>query len=1158
MNASADHQVDPVLSEPPGRLRVGDHPVAGEVTADRLVAVAGTPRPALSWVVPLQRRGQRQLAHQVRVTADDVDPRDLGASAVWDTGRQEGGSGVRQRWHGPDLEPHRRYRWTARYWDERDEVSSWAEPVPLETGPFTARDWTASWVEVPATHAARVELELAADAVHGRLHLTAQGLVRAAIDGAGVNADSCDPTRTNACRALVRSYDVTDLLGEGRHSLALIAAAGHHRDVEHPPRLLAELVCTLADGSTVRVGTGAGWRHGPSPVVVEEAFYRERHDLRVGIGWAGADDTAWRPVYVVTSTARPLPTVVPDPSPPLHVVAWRNAVEVGRPVDGVRVFDVGANVAARSRLTLHGVGLDVEVRVVHGEKLDAGRVTTWNIRLPGDRERERQVLEFVCDGRREVTVEPWFAVYGFRYLEVQGLPEDADVRAEAGVLHSDVPATGAFHCDDPLVERLVSMAVRTQLNNLHGLPEDCPTREQSGWTGDAAASAAAAYAHLDMSGLYRKWLADLADDQREDGGVLGVTPSMGSSSAPPDPVWGAAYPVVVQQHWLHTGDASFVQEHLPGLNRWCDYQRGLLVGSLVRRADISYGHDWLALEQTPPVMLQSCAVIASLRTVAELEDACGDSERAVLRRQEADAVVAAAREQLRDAVTGTWANGSQGSLALAATRGLAHAEEVPALQQALRVAVRARGDRIASGFAATPAVVRALADADGGTALLDCLHQREQPGIGSMLVDGPGTFWETWWIDADNVGVASLNHIGLAAPFAEWAWTHVAGLRPTGPGWSTFDVAPRPLTGIDNVDAEVRTVRGWVRIGWQRRGQGLRLHVEVPVGCRATVRLPGAASARVVADGTDLRTGAHSHLHDVRADGDDLLVYAPAGVYVLEATGVTLPGPRPALGALPDLGPGEQIEVPLLSGPGVSSQGWQVAVDEGWQARTEPRDGGAVLLLLTAPATATPGDTARLSLWGNEEPVARVVTRVGRRGRWLGDGARSQGWSAGQPGTTLEWLPSGVVCDPVFHEPLPGPVVVVTGEPADPETLRSAVLRFDRPQDLREAASIVAHVDFCVPAPPGRSVRPLLRLTAQDGTTAEVGARPLPVGWTRLGVDVSTWTGRTAVAQVEVGVRWTLWQPGDVAGSTDEATDGPFPVTFRLSRAGWTTAPLTW
>ncbi|MEO5744822.1 MAG: family 78 glycoside hydrolase catalytic domain, partial [Terracoccus sp.] len=822
----------------PVDLRVDDAPVLAQ--ADRFVPVAHDRRPRLSWTVPLVRRGQAQSGWQVRASELGRDPA-TDPDPVWDSGPVdgpiEGPQTLHHRWGAEPLEAHRVLAWRVRSIDERGETGRWSDPAPLETGPFELADWEARWVEVPAGHGIENVVDLPHDAVRARLHLTAQGLVRAAIDGIAVNPDACDPTRTDPSVALVRTYDVTDLLTAGPHTWQLTLARGQQVPPGESPRVLAELVATLADGSTVRSGTGHGSRYTASSMLVEEAFYLEARDARIDATFEAAPvagdaavvppptdavvvpDVEPRigPDGVCAVNGRPLPTEVrPDPGPPLRVVRRVAATLLGSPEPGVKVFDVGENVAGRSRVELHGAPSGSEVTVVHGETMLGGRVSTLNIRLPHDRERERQVVSLVCAGGIDV-VEPWFAVHGFRYVEVRDIPAGASVSVSAGVLHTDAPQTGTFTCDDPLVERLVDRARRTQLNNLHGLPEDCPTREQSGWTGDAAASAAASSMHLDLGGTYRKWLGDLVIDQRDDGAVPGVSPAMGRHHQPPDPVWGAAYPVVLEQHWLHTGDESLVREHLPSLGRWCDYQLALMDEGLVLRPEISYGHDWLAPEQTPPVLMQTCAAISCLLATARLEQACGDAAVAALRRQQAQHSVHAARARLCDPVTGQWANGSQGSWALAATLLLdGHDEAQRRAVAAVAAAVASGENRLSSGFATTRTVVAALAEWNHGSGVLACLRQPVQPGVGSMLVDGPGTFWETWWIDTENVGVASLDHIGLAAPFAEWAWTRLAGLRPTGPGWATFDVAPSPTAGVEMVKAVVMTPRGRAVADWRR------------------------------------------------------------------------------------------------------------------------------------------------------------------------------------------------------------------------------------------------------------------------------------------------------------------------------------------------------
>lgn len=1148
----------------PIQLRVEDQPAAPGATRWR--PQARTPRPRLSWTVPLDHRGHRQVAWQVRAVAAGSDP--LTASAVWESGRVESEQTLHVVWGGVELAPHTHLAWTVRSWDEAGRVSRWAEPAPLEAGAYNLDQWQATWLDVPARSAALGVLELPASARRARLHLTAQGLVRAVLDGVAVNGDASDPSRTDPSRTLVRGYDVTDLLGTGRHVLALVASRGQVVAGDADPRVLAEVVAELEDGTVLRWGTRPGWRLGSSPLVADEAFYIERHDasLRSDIDDVDAVDLGHLPVASASTPApsRPLPSAVePDPGPPVHVVRRVSGVQLGRPAPGVRVYDLGENVAGRSRVVARGVPAGTELRLVHGEVLDGGRVSTLNIRLPHDRDRERQVVEHVCGpGDREV-VEPWFAVHGFRYVEVRGLPEDAVVEVSAGVLHSEAARTGSFRCDDLLVQRLVDMAVRTQLNNLHALPEDCPTREQSGWTGDAAAAATAASMHLDMAGLYRKWLDDLAADQRDDGAVPGVSPALGVHTQPPDPVWGAAFHVVVHQHWLHTGDESLVRLHLPGLRRWCTYQLGLLEDGLVRRPEISYGHDWLAPQQTPPVLLQTRAVLESLRTTAVLEDACGDHGAAQQWRLEADRLAAAARAQLRDPVTGLWGNGSQASWA-SATDFLADDEEGRRrAHDVLRAAVSARGDRLSSGFAGTASVVRALAAADGGSALLRCLHQPAQPGVGAMLVDGPGTFWETWWIDRKNVGVASLDHIGLAAPFAEWAWTHLAGLRPTGPGWSTFDVHPVPPEGVNSVTGEIRTVRGVVRSQWRREGDRLDLAVEVPVGAQARWRLPGGAAAGAQADGVELLrpldTGGgqagHPHLRVLGSDGDDLLLLVPAGRFAATVAAHRAPA-TPALGAVPDVAPGGTVIV-HVTGPVIPAD-LDVGVDQGCAAEVvadESRGPGGLDVVVRAPADARSGTVASLRVTSDGVEVARSHVRVGRAGLWLGDGLLHADWRPGACGTTLEQLPGGVVCEPVFHEPLPGPVLVVRAEDGDPDGSTAAFLALDPPEDLSDAVAVVAHVDFCLPVPAGRGVEAEMVLGSADGTSRRTHLRPLPVGWNRLAVDVSGWAGRTSLNRIDVVVHW----PGrSGAPLVDPGHDARRDLAFRLGRVGWSSAPLTW
>jgi alpha-L-rhamnosidase len=1098
-------------SPAPVRLRIDDRPSAPTPRGQAL-PVASSALPRLSWSLPVVRQGQAQSGYQIRACGQDEDPRD--APALWDSGRVDSDQTAHVAWGGTPLRAYCRVRWTVRSWDERGAVSAWAEPVEFPVGPLTEADWTARWIALPPTHAARVEFTLPGPVRSAHLYFAAHGLVRAVLDGTPVNAEACDPTRTALGRAAARGYDVTAILRSGTagHALAIAVGIGHYRAVRSAVHLLAEFVVELTDGRVVRVGTSQDWRHGPTSVVREDPLYLEERDARIPDDWgaAGFDDSRWAPVAAVTDP----PSVRPDSGPPVHAVEARVPTRLaGEAV----VFDVGENIAGRSRVRVSGAPAGTRVEIVHAEKLGPGGVDTRNIRMPQDHERERQVVALTCAGTEDDIAEAWFGYFGFRYVEVRGLPPGARVEVTVSTIHSLVPQTGFISTDDPLLDRLVAMALRTQLNNLHGHPEDCPTREQSGWTGDAAVSAEAAFAHLDLAGVYRHWLGDLVADQREDGAIPSVSPHvLGETNVqPPDPVWGAALTEIAVQHWRHVGDESFVRAYLPAIRRWCDWQLDTVEDGLVRGADISFGADWLALEQTPPVLLQTAAVIRSLRALAELEQAAGDAASVITRTKQADELVAAARSRLCDPVTGQWANGSQGSSAIALCSGLVDDAARESTVDALRAAVHASDGRLRTGYAATQSAVRALADA-GGAQLLAAVHQAAQPGVGAMLADGPGTFWETWWIDDDNSGVASLDHIGLAAPFAAWVWNHVAGVRVEAGGLVTF--GPRLLGPVRRVRARRDTVRGPLEVEWELVGTVLNARLLVPVGCTVAVDLPATA---MTVDG-------------VSADGAVML---PAGEYRIRAELAGLDVARPAIGAGPDIAPGGRVDLPILvSGDGdveVSEPGWGATVLNG-------------RLAVSAPDDAPVGATAVVSLG----PARRVV-RVGRSQLWLHDA----GWSA--ESAVVRVRPETVVCGPVYHEPIPGPTLDVIGSPraaGDPEWL---TLRLALPANLTEAWFAFAHLDLCDAGLPGIAIRPTLTLTSSDGTQVSAGARPMPASWTRIAVDLSAWAGRASVIGVAVGVSWTS-RHDPARGPQPASTTGPFPLRFRMARVGWTSAPRTW
>jgi len=1051
-----------------------------------MLSIISVDRPRLSWVVPLVRNGQQQSGYQVLASSHEHPNED---PDTWDSGVVDSLENTGIIWDGDAIPPHTRIWWTVRIRDERGAFSDWAPAVPIDSAAYSRADWNAQWISVPPTHYARIDVtpDFSSPVVSARLSIAGWGPARISVNETVINPDELDPTDASLARATARTYDVTELVADATapFAVSIVASRGHYRLVLDRPRVLAELRVRLANGEERVVGTSGEWASSPSRIVTDEPFYLEEHDPAALSPTTLSQTVERMPVTVVPHDASPpAPSiVVPNVGPPVRVVRTVTASLIAKPAAGIRVFDLGENVAGRVALELDGVSPGQRITSIQGEKLTADlRVDTSNIRLPDDSERERQVFAVVCD-REHLVASPWFAVHGFRYVEVAGLDDrstvtTATVTVSARVLHSDVDRVGALTTSIAELDRIVDYAVRTQLNNTHGLPEDCPTREQGGWTGDASVSAETALCHLDMAGVYRNWLADVAFDAGDDGNIPGISPQLQGALGrqPADPVWGSAITEIPWQLWQNAGETWPIEPLLPTMRRWADWQLSTLVDGVVRNAAISFGADWLALEQTPPVILQTGAVVVSLRALADLEQAVGNTDAAAMRRTQTDTVVAAARKQLRDPVEGIWGNDSQGSSAVALVSALADERDVEGLRARLGAAVHDRGDRLTSGFSATKAVVRALADADGGASLLAAVRQREQPGIGAMLVDGPGTFWETWWIDDENVGVASLDHIGLAAPFAAWVWRDVAGLRVLEPGFRRFALDPRLLSAVTSAELCRETVRGTIVASWRLADGVYRAELTVPVGSTAEVACPGSNDA--------VLDGLHAETH-TDASGRRF-VTVNSGRHVM-----TVDHREPDAAAAPTRPPTKRVDV------------------------------GEV---------------------------------------WLSDGNISR-WIPCSSEITVSVTDTDVVCTPVFHEPIPAPTLEVNIPDFAADATEWLVLERDLERDgvldLTAASFAFASFDVDNPEIIGRAVRIVMRLTSVNGEYCEAVARPLPIAWNRVAVDLGGWAGRSTVTEVRVGIRWT--------DEFDTALGPPLPLppaprafSFRLGRVGWTSAPRTW
>ncbi len=839
-------------------------------------------QPALSWWLP----AGSSVQHAYRLRTDDG----------FDTGRVD--SRAQSFVRLPVFDRSRRSaRAQVKVWTDLGE-SDWSDPVRLEAGLLADEDWAARWIGIdedprpaPGSRPAywlRRSFEVPS-ASEARLYVTALGLYEAFLDGQRVGDAELTPGYTQyRVRVQYQVFDITSLVRPGRHVLAVLLADGWYRGQVGLPRaadqygdevaLRAQLEVRTPKGWQVAAASDPGWRVAPSHITAADLIGGQREDRRrvdpavhdPAIDDTAFDDRPWRPAV----TRDVAVAVVRSIAPPVRRVQQIRPVTVRPGRDrGAFVVDFGQNVNGWARLAQTGPA-GGRLVLSHGEWLDAeGDLTTahLDVDLPiiAGRLPLGQVDEVVSRGDGDV-FEPRFTTHGFRYVRVEGYPaplEPDDVTAV--VVHSDLRRLGRFGCSDDRVNRLHEAVVWSLRSNMCDIPTDCPQRERAAWTGDWQVFAPTAAYLYDVLAFSRKWLADLSLDQRADGCVPNMSPCPPAEGfgGPLGGLTGSAGwgDVVVSAPWdLYQayGDVSLLRETWRAMTAWVRFAAAAAAGGR---------HPARAAARPEPAAherylwdtgfhwgewMEPGAVVTDFPAFARADKS--ETATAYLYRSAATVALVAAvlgrpeeeyhviatgalnawrREFIRP--DGTLAATTQASHVRALAFGLVPGELRPAVAARLVELIGLAGGHLTTGFLSTPLLLPVLADTGHLGTAYELLFQDTSPSWLAMMDRGATTMWEEWdGVDSEGVPHGSLNHYSKGA-VASFFYRYVAGLRPTEPGYRTFEVQPRPGGGISSATTRHVSPFGPIEVSWRLGGKSIELDVLVPPGTMATVVLPG-------------------------------------------------------------------------------------------------------------------------------------------------------------------------------------------------------------------------------------------------------------------------------------------------------------------------------
>ncbi|KAL3459212.1 bacterial alpha-L-rhamnosidase-domain-containing protein [Aspergillus heterothallicus] len=754
--------------------------------------------------------------------------------------------------------------------------TAWSDPVNVEAGLLTPDDWQGAEAivsdratEVNGTHRPihfRKDFVVDETILAARLYITALGVYKAHLNGQPVGDLVLAPGwQSYTHRHEYNTYDVTDLLQPGTNTIGVTVGEGWwagalswtdtYNVYGDTLGMLGLLSITTANGTKVFVPSDGTWQSSTGPIVASEIYNGEIYDSTKEInGWdsPGYDTSSWLGTHSIDFDKSVL--AAPD-SPPVRPVEARQLQSVFRSASGKTVIDFGQNLVGWLRVRVKGPR-GTKVSFLHTEVMENGEVATRPLRTA------KATDNLTLSGEYQEW-EPSFTYHGFRYVQVDGWPEETKLDADAisaVVIHTDMERTGYFQSSNPLINKLHENILWSLRGNFFSLPTDCPQRdERLGWTGDINAFSRTANFLYNTAGFLRGWLKDARSEQLENNYAppLVVPNVLGPGSAMA--LWGDVIIGVPWALYQTYGDVDMLSEQYAGAKDWID--KGIIrneVGLWNRSAD-QLG-DWLdpvAPPDNPGAGTTSSGLVADAYLVHSTELLANMSAYLSLSQSAAkynrDRTALARQFQKTWIKNGIVANESQTGLVLPLYFNLfAQPDHYTSAVVKLTELITNNDYKIGTGFAGTHLVGHALSKYDAADTFYDMLLNEQNPGWLYQVLMNATTTWERWDSMLPNGtlnpgSMTSFNHYAVGS-VGSWMYENIAGLSAAEPGWRRFNVDVRPGGDLTFADVTFLSPYGEIRVEWSIKPNAqcrvFSLSVQVPANSEAYVQLPGRAARR--------------------------------------------------------------------------------------------------------------------------------------------------------------------------------------------------------------------------------------------------------------------------------------------------------------------------
>lgn len=522
--------------------------------------------------------------------------------------------------------------------------------------------------------------------------------------------------------------------------------------------------------------------------------------------------------------------------------------------------------------------LGAHVRGMDGPE---GSVHRTNLRIP---ETGVTMKYTFAQNDQPVQYHPRYTFFGYRYAAIKAT-NTVTIYALQSIPVSSITneiEIGTITTGNELVNQLISNTLWGQRSNYLSVPTDCPQRnERLGWTADTQVFAETGTFFANTNAFFRKWLRDLRDTQKENGGYPGVAPFGQYGSSPVDMArvgWSDAGIIVPWVILKQFGDTELVKQHWTSMERYINHG-----------AEVNFDHtalfpdnggyqwaDWLSYEALESFTGQPWDANGLRPEAAEYWSYLYGSYWIINTEKMIDMARLINNDttkyinmlaQAKEYVTNRFLtqegefklpilNTMQTPALFALRNKLLTGQAKQNMIDRLRQNFVDHNNCLQTGFLGTSILMQTLTENGMVDVAYELLFQRRNPSWLYSVDNGATTIWERWNSYTIEKGMApngmnSFNHYAYGC-VCQWIWQTAAGINADimQPGFKHIILKPVPDPRLGFLKAEYNSQAGLITSAWHYEGAQWTWTFSIPEATTATVILPDGSEPKQYTSGT--------------------------------------------------------------------------------------------------------------------------------------------------------------------------------------------------------------------------------------------------------------------------------------------------------------------